>query len=290
MAVDTIVAFQNLLHFSTTAAVTASNTAIGYAVRHARDPNFLTAWKPPDSETVDEYLMVDGGTTTWLGAATETAWLGIAYDARLADQTKILLRYDTADSSSGSFSNTLITHTVDKTSVGVAFVSFAIPSTAKRYYRLVQLNTDGRGSGSAKTRTIKINAWALFDKDTVYQVSAPQFTSDAIGPHRWSILDRVGIERTGIGGFVSNAVGASGQGFQVTFDPASKSLWETFRDELMKQRGAHRANFMQHEGLRNPAQSNAFLCRVVSGEWNATKEQPDQYHNVAIPFETEGWN
>jgi hypothetical protein len=293
MAVDTVLFFQNLLDYRNVGVLmSASNTAIGFASRYARDPNFATAWKPPDSETTDEYLQVDGATVGWLGAATDTAYCAIAYDARGADQTVIVLNVDASDNPAGTFATNIANFTLDKTAVGVQFVSFAISSTAKRYYRLTQPSASGRGSGTGKTRTAKVHAWAMFDKDTVFTISttaASAFPKDAVAAHRFQIVDRTATEETGVGARMANQFGASGHTFDIPFDHATPELYAEVRDELMKQGGARRANFIQHEGIRNPSQASFFLCRLASDRWGGEKPFIDQF-SISIPFSTEGWN
>jgi hypothetical protein len=288
MAADTIFFFNNLLHYANALGLlTYSNTANGYSADAVRDPNFMTAWKPPDSETVDEYLQWDGGSTTWLGAATETAYCAVAYDARGADQTQFALNTDAADSPAGTFTQSKASFTLEKTSIGVQWASFSISSPAKQHYRLWQSAGSGRGGGTGKTKTAKVYAWAMFDKDTVYAM-ASSFAADAVGPHDFGVLDRVGLERTGIGAAVSNTFAASGQSFDVSFQPASKALYEAIRDKLMLQGGAATPNFIQHEGVRNPSQPNFHLCRLMQDRWGGHKPFLD-LHEMSLPFVTEAW-
>lgn len=288
MPADTIFFFNNLLHYSNTLGLlTYSNTANGYSADNVRDPNFMTAWKPPDSETVDEYLQWSGGSTTWLGAASDTAYVAVLYDARGADQTQFAINVDAADNPAGTFASNKASFTLDKTAIGVQWVSFSISSPAKQHYRLVQANTSGRGSGTGKTKTAKVYGWLMFDKDTVYAM-ASAFSADAVGPHEFGVLDRVGLEHTGIGATVSNTFAASGQSFDVSFMPASKTLYETIRDKLMPQGGAAQPNLMQHEGIRNPSQANVHLCRLAQDRWGGHKPFLD-LHEMSLPFITEAW-
>src|SRR3990172_3346764 len=185
-AVDLKAFFDDAMHATKTAVtLTASSTDSGYNKENVRQADLVRAWKPVDSAT-DEYLQVDGVTTGWLGTASTAVAICIAYDARGADQTTIRVRYDTADNPAGSFGVNFVSFTVNTSQVCCDYVETIVPGTAKRYYRLVQLNSE-RGGG---TKCAKILSWAMYAR-TGYLIQTADYPGDSLDPYQLTHFYRV---------------------------------------------------------------------------------------------------
>lgn len=290
MASATYLFFGDRCHSSVTATViTASGTATGYSVDNVRDTNLMTAWKAADSTTVDVWLKADGGSTTWIGAAGDTAFVALAYDARNNEQDTLKLEYGTVDDGAFAAVTVAATFTLTKNGSGVqcTYSSFTIPGTAKRYWRLI-------GYGNERTEAAgdnvpKIYSWAMYDKDTVFRLGAASpYTADDSGRGSISPITRTGVARTAAGALATNRYAQYGMAFETTFQPASATLWEGIRDQLGDQGGPNRANFVQHEGLRNGDVADFFLCRVQSDEYRSARDYVDIYES-GLTWETEPW-
>jgi hypothetical protein len=288
VAADIIIFLKDLLHVSNPAAIlTASSTVSGYAIENVRRADLMAAWKGSDGTTNDEWLQVDGGSTTWLGAASATAYAVVAYDNRGADQDTILLQYDTADNPAFSSPSTALTWTIsgNKAEVTMEWKSFSIPSTAKRYYRIIQ-------PGNARTETTgsitaKILAWSMF-KATDVIVLATGFPQDAEGAYSIKTQYRVGESATAGGLRLFNKYAQPGQRFTIAFSPASRTLWQTIRDGLKSNGAGVRAMYIQKDGLDNQAQQNFFMCRLTNPEYAASLQYRDNFQ-VEMEWETEPW-
>lgn len=148
MPADLWIAFNNRMHYSESAVISlASSTAGGYAKENVQQDNLASAWKPVDPTTSDELIRVDGGSTGWLGAATDTAFWAVAFDLRGAAQNGIRLSYYTDESLFTGLTTVSNFSSQDKTGIHCGLNSFTIPGTAKRYYAFTQLNAD-RGGGN----------------------------------------------------------------------------------------------------------------------------------------------
>lgn len=289
MASSTILFFGDLLHNSNSGVlVTASATDTGYSVDNVRDTNLLTSWKAPDHASTSYTLNVDGVTTTWIGAAGETAYVAVAYDARNNEQDTFKLEYGAVDDGAFATPTSAATLTLTKNGSGVQcqYASFTIPATAKRYWRLT---LDGaQRTEAAGDNVPKIYAFSMFDKDSVYTLGTSPNAADTAGAGRISPISRVGVARTAVGSIATNKFAEYGMAFETTFQPASITFWEAVRGHHASQAGPHRANFVQYEGLLNTAQDDFFLCRMTSNEFPTMRSYVDQYES-GLAWETEPW-
>lgn len=272
-------------HISVASTVrTASSTAAGYAIDNSREADLARAHKHSDG-TSDEYLMDDGGSTSWLGSTGQTAWALVMYDARGADETTINLNVDGSDLPGGTFATTKGSASLQNSEVGCAVIQFTISSPAKRYYRLYQFNSN-RGGG---TKCAKILYWANVGESGAVRVTDTGYLTDYLAPYRISQVDRHGLLQTVGGATFSNKWAEGGEVFTVAFDAATKQAWQAFRDLFRKTGGIGRAYFVQFEGLRNAGPSaNSFLAQPTSGIREARVGYPDQYI-MEIEMETCRW-
>ena len=291
MAAETILFFGDLLHYSNTElgpVVTASGTAAGYHVDNVRDTNLSSAWKDSDSTTADIWLEVDGDHASWLGAANDTAYVAIAYDARDNQQDTLKLEYGAVDD--GAFATPTVAATFTLVKLGTAvqcqYASFSIPATAKRYWRLIGYGNERTEAGGSQVP--KIYCFSMFDKDTVFKLGTSPYADVPPGAGQVTPVSRVGVARTAIGSLATNKHAEYGMQFDTSFQPASAALWEVIRDEHAAQSGPLRGNFVQHEGLRNTAQPDFFLCRLASNEFPGQREYIDQVES-ALAWVTEPW-
>ena len=276
-------------HLSVTATVrTASSTASGYAISNSREADLVKAHKHVDG-TADEYLMDDGGSTTWLGATGATMWLLLAFDPRGADQAAFRIRTDAADNPAGTFATPQGTIFIDVGKAGVIceMLQLSVPSPAKRYWRLIQLNADR----SAATKCAKVLYWAMAEEAGTIRVDGVGYLQDSQAEYSIRQMDRQGIVRTTAGNIFTNRYAAPGQAFELSLGPATLTLWQALRDKFRANGGVGRAIFCQFEGLANPgvsSSSNFFLCRRTAEQWSSSLEFADNY-NAKIEFETEPW-
>ncbi len=283
MPADLTFFWNDRMHISQTRTVTASSTASGYAVDNVREADLVKAHKPADSVSTDEWLKVDGGNTLWLGTTGATCFFAVAYDARGVNQNVFRLQTDSLDD--GTFGGTqtdVVTHTLDKTAVGLFYASFTSPQ--KRWYRLLQKGTD-RSGGNV---TAKVYYWAMYAAADV-TIMSTGFPGDGEGSYSFEDDYRVGVSRTLGGVTLVTRRAAPGQRFTVGFNPASITLWKKLRDQLEGTVGGpERAIFIQKEGLRNAALVNFGLCRIERN-WSASVQYVDTYETGPLSFTTEPW-
>lgn len=276
-AADLYLFMDDMLHVSRTSnTLTASSTASGYAIDNAREADLVKAWKPANGAS-DEYLEFDPATDSDVGTSGETIYYAYAYDARNSDQNAISLsRWDGA-------LNNYLTASTDKTAVNCFFGSFVMPATPYQRYRLTQLN----GNRSPGTTTAKIFSWAIFNQSDVIRLSL-DYVNDTEATYSIGQTFRVALGATGGGHTVANEYAKPGQRFSVSFGPGSRALWERIRDDLVANGGTKRAIYVQKTGLKNPAKSDFFMCRISSNEWTANLPYLDQY-SITLEFETLPW-
>jgi len=288
MAADLIFFFNDRGHITqTTPILTASNTAPGYAVDNARMASLATAWKPPDSAAVDEYLMFDGGSTGWLGTTTpgDKIYSCVAYDARGAVQGQLEVRQDGADNPAGTFVTSRAVYTLNKSEISCQWATFPLSNPARRYYRLYQFAGAG-GRSAGNTITAKVLYWAMFGPADVMEQSV-DFPAQAEGPYTIRQTDRVGVIRTAGGVPLTNIYARTGQRFTVGFRPGQDTLFAEITNQLFAVSGRARAIFIQKEGIRNPAQANFFLARLTD-DWTGSLSYRTNYE-MSLEFETEAW-
>jgi len=276
MPAQTILFLGDKLHKSQSAAsiYSVSSTANGFNSEMVRDTAWTGAWKPSDG-TSDEYIQIDGGSAGWLGSVGETAYIAIAYDARGADQTTILVYQDVADSPVGAFVTSRATFTLDTTAPCVDYVSFPVSTGGRQYYRLTQLNA-ARGGG---TKTVPIYAAACFSATEAYVIDT-DYPGHEVGPGGMDSVSQVGIMDTAGGLTYANANGRTFQEFDLTFTSANVTLWSALRDALAAQDGPSRCFWAQYAGLRNPAKADFQMVRQVGMRWSASREYPDEYDTI----------
>lgn len=267
---------------ATTSIYGASSTAAGYNTENVRDADYATAWKPNDG-TADEYIQADGGSATWLGVDAETVYCAVAYDARGVDQNTIDVWVDAADNPVGTFATLRTTFTLNKTEPTVDYGSFTAGSGGRRYYRLKQLNA-GRGGG---TKTVKIYWFGLFRASGVYNIDTG-YIADAPGQGEFVQAFNVGVMETAGGAIFTNRNASSFQSVDLTFQPATKTLWEVLRDQFHSISGPHRAFAFQYEGLRNAAKANFQIVRLHGMQWAARRNYRDVY-DTTMRLRTEAW-
>lgn len=280
----TILFLDDRLHSSVATSDIAAASSTAQGSRHnVRDANFLTYWKPNDSPGTDEIIRADFGDTAQLGAAAATAYMCLAYDPRSIDQSKIWLQYDTADSSTFSSPVSHGSFAIPTTHLypTCQWISFTVPTPAKRHWRLVQTSAD-RGGG---TRTIRLYYWAAFAISGVLNLDT-DFEKPGPAPGRYGQTGLTGLAATPAGISTSNAFGAPVQSFDIGVSSASAALWEQVRNALATADVNGRAFFVQYEGLRNEALSNFYLCRSGSPSFDATR-RPIERFDFSIPFVTE---
>jgi len=288
MATDILILASGALHLSNAAAaMTASTTQQSYAIDNAREVDLVRAWKPNDS-AADEYLIGDLGSTSALGAPAANAWGALSYDTRVSDQTAIKLQYATTDD--GLFAapqlvNSFSVGGANAVRTGCDFIKFAVPGTAKRYYRLFQDHLDGRNAGGI--RTAKIYNFELYPASGVISVPI-DFPGNGEAAYAISQLGRTSMIKTP-GGFPhTNRFAKVGYRFEINFGPAQDTLWQKARDIFDAIGGMHRAVYIGKEGVVNPCQPNFFMCRLTSPDWRSAVRYRGQY-DVAMEFETEVW-
>lgn len=286
MATDILILAAGALHLSQSAAVlTPSSTQSGYSGDNAREVDLVRAWKPNDS-AIDETLIGDLGSTSALGAPAANAWGALSYDSRLADQQTIRLEYGTTDDGAFAVPNLVQSFTVNGANAartGCDFYKFAVPGTAKRYYRLLQANAARGGL----TRTAKIYNFELYPASGVISVPI-DFPGNGEAAYAISQLGRTAVMRTP-GGFPhTNRFAKVGYRFEINFGPAQDTLWQKARDLFDSIGGMHRAVYIGKEGLVNPCQPNFFMCRLTSPDWRSSVRYRGQY-DVVMEFETEVW-
>lgn len=283
--VDTIFFWNDRMHVSqTTPVLTASTTQSGYAPEYVRQADLFYAWKPSDSASTDEWLKIDGGTTTWLGNATTTAYFAVAYDARSSNQNSIQLQSHSLDDGTftGGTLTDQVTHTFDKTKITCFYSSFAIPSTAKRYYRLIQKGAN-RSGGNV---TAKILYWAMFQTNDITSIQR-DFPAHAESSYPIDSSYMVSRMQGAGGANINNKFAAPGYEFKVSMSPALDTLFKTIRDQFEGIGGWQRAIFLQKTGIPNAALSDFFLVRLKDN-WKSDRSYQDQ-SEVSIPMKTEPW-
>lgn len=283
MAVEAILFMDDKFHSSNTTAevdgYTGSNEN-GYAGDNVREVEFGTAWKPADDSS-DHAIRLDFNNTTTLGTAGTTGYCCIAYDARVAEQNTILLQYDSADSSGFAGATTLSTFTLNKARPSCQFASFTIPTPAKRYYRLLERNADRAGG----TKTVKIFNWGMFAGAGGFRIGT-DYGLDTTGPGDLDHVSDVQAILTEAQCRFTNRMGFPKQEVELSFRPASLALWEALRDKVYGLDGPRRAFYAQFDGLRNPAQQDFFMVRMVGERATGSRNDRDQYE-VTVLLETE---
>lgn len=292
MAVETFFFFDDLVHYSNTALSIAAGASAGSATdpngdyddQYPRDTNLFRSWKPPDG-TADNWLQVDGGSTTWIGATPGlTQYWIIAYDARGADQTNMTIQQDTADNPAGSFTTQRSLISFQTAAPGIVVVSFPISSPTKRYYRLLQANAN-RGGG---TKTAKIMGVSAFAAATVARVQTDY--KEATGPGEIQAIAKVGAAESRGGFMVTNKWGSSVQEVELNFNPLLPALWTLLRDKFMDL-GRSRSFYLQMCGLQNAHDSvtntEAALCRVTK-DFSTDRKYADNY-SASIKVVTESF-
>jgi len=282
MAVEAYLFMDDQFHSSNTTAevdgYTGSNEN-GWAGENVREAEFGTGWKPAN-DTSDHAIRLDFNNTTTLGAAGTTAYVAIAYDARLAEQTTIWLQYDSADSSGFAGATLAVAFTVDTTRPLCQWSSFTVPTPAKRYWRLMERNAD-RGGG---TRTIPIFNWAMYSAAGVYRIGT-DYATDTTGPGALNQVHQIQAVMGATNVRHTNMIARPQQEFEITFRPASLALWQDLRDAVYDLDGPKRAFYVRFAGLRNPVQE-FFMVRMVNERVSTFHKQADQY-DVTINLVTE---
>lgn len=258
-----------------------STTASGYNSQNVRDTSWLGAWKPADS-TNDEYLQVDGFSAGWLGTTGgDTIHVAIAYDARGCDQTTIKIMTDAADNPAGAFNTTKATFTVNTAGPTVAYVTFLLSASGKRYYRILQLNAD-RGGG---TKTIPIYAISFFTAAEVHVLDT-EYLGDSPAPGDYSLGSVAGVGETAGGMWQTNLNGPAYQEFEINLDRASTTLWNMLTYQwLTWSRGPNRALWLQYDGIVNNALADFGMVYMTG--FQTTRPQKDQY-SMRLRFRTCG--
>lgn len=275
MAVDTLLFFDDIFHYSNTAALalTPSSTEGGYHQDNVRDTSWAAAWKPTDSSS-DEYWAGDAGSS----APTGACYVAIAYDARGCDQNVIKVQVDASDNVAGTFAVNKATFTLDKRGPTVDYAVVASWGT-KRYVRLYQYVADRSG-----TRTAKIFAFAIC---TGVKSMANDFSADTPAPGDYALVSKTQEMKTASGIVYTNRGGSTDQEFELNLNRATASTWQTIRDELFDLDNNNRAFFLQYTGLRNYARADFQLVRV-NPRWAARRPLQDQFE-TSIQIATEPW-
>lgn len=284
MAVEAMLFLDDRIHSSVPTTVFASDSGVevGYCRDNVRDADFGIAWKPDDG-TVDETLWIDGGSTTWLGSVGETVYSCIGFDCRHYDGTNIEIRYSPADDFSSATG--IATFAIDKTAPGSSWVSFTIPSNSnglpKRYYQLLQ-----RGSQRSPglDRTARVYSWAMFKSAGVFRMGS-NYAADTTAPgglHQFHQVQEITTQKRSR---FTNTIARPQQEFDLTFRPASLTLWQDLRDAVYGLDGPKRAFFAQFDGLRNPAQQDFAMVMMVRERVETFHRQADQY-DVTITLVT----
>lgn len=283
MANDLIFFWNDRLHSSqATPILSASSTAGGYAPEFVREAELERAWKPNDSASTDEWLKVDGGSTTWLGNGSATAYFAVAYDARGSNQTIFRLQTGTTDDGAFAAPNDATTHTLNTSKVTCWYTSFSIPSTAKRWYRLLQKGTD-RSGGNV---TAKILGWSLFQAGdiTSFVRDFPGHSESAYPLN--SVIRASRMQRAGAG-ITANKFAAPGYDFTISVHPANDTLFTTIRDQFDAIGGWQRAIYVLKTGIPNAALADFFMCRLAQ-DWSSSRKYLNQ-SDMLIPMTTEPW-
>lgn len=289
-SVDTYLFFNDRLHETyTTSSVTCLNSAHiqnGYSPYNVRQTDMFNAWKPPDQNTSDEKLDINGGSTGWLGAIGETYYICVAYDGRGADQTTLSWRYYPADD--GALATTEISFLMDTTRPACGFGSATIRSNAgapMRRYELCQA-LGLRGGG---TKTAKVFALTAHNASDVYRVRT-DFPGETTAPGRLALNFRAGLYEPLGGAIWTNRNGVPSQEFDLVFAPAGVTYWKALRDRLYALDNNKRAFFIQFEGLRNThaATPNFFMVRVKGVNWTSYRPFQDVYR-ISVTLQTEAF-
>jgi hypothetical protein len=164
----------------------------------------------------------------------------------------------------------------------VDYDSFPISSPGKRYYRIVQYNSN-RGGG---TKTCRIFSVALFADSGVHQVGVTD--SNVTGPGALQQSANNGYMQTLSGLTATNRNGSSVQSVDLSMMPFTKASWEIFRDRFFALRGPDRAIYLQFEGLRNFARESFQMVRLNGTRWGGPRRVRDEI-DTTIPFRTEAW-
>lgn len=264
--------------------LTASSTVAGYAPDNVREADLTKAWKPNDSTTTDEWLKVDGGSTSWTGSGVTYAVL--AWDSRGSDQDTVKLQVDSVDD--GAFGGTITTKATwavgsNKSEVTMQWVGFG--ASAKRWWRLFQAgNERTETTGSV---TAKILVWGMFEVTNDLLRLSIDFPGLGEGVYRMSQRYGVNVSRAVAGQPFTNKYSEMTQRFVVVWRPGTDALFTAVRDRLAAMNGMGRAIFVIKEGLHNLAQANIGLCRLT-GNWDAVKNFDGQYE-IELELETQPW-
>jgi hypothetical protein len=254
-------------------------------MHNVRDANLLTSWKPADSAGANEFIRADLGDTAQLGTAGDTAYCCVAYDPRSIDQTTIILQYDNTDNSSFAGATGAGTFTIPLNHVlpTCQWLSFTVPTPAKRHWRLMQRFADRGGTG----RTIRIYSWALFAASGVLNLdTGHRKPGPAAGNYSQDAL--TGIAATPAGILSTNDFGYPVQQIDFGVPPTSSALWQQVRNGLGIGDVNNRALFVQFEGLRNEAQANFFLARAAGRDVQTARGKLERYA-FSLQLETEAF-
>jgi len=282
--VDAILFLDDLMHLDyTTRVLSASSTQAGYSLDNMREADLQRAWKPADS-AADEWAHVDSGDVTWLGASGNTVWAAIAYDSRLADQTKVWLQSAAVDDGAFASPTDLASWTISGANaldVNCRYLTFTVPTPQKRHYRLIQKVAERGGL----TRTARIFSWAMFST----QLSIPVAMAGASeSGYDIAQVDTASVILTAAGAQVGNRYARGAQKFQLKIEPATEAVWKTLRDGFQANGGLVRAIYVQKTGLRNPDMNDFFLCQATSAERNASVHYRG-YYDITMEFRTVAW-
>lgn len=259
-----------------------STTANGYHIDNIRETDWKTAWKPNDG-TVDEYVTIDGGSAGWLGGAGAFVRFVIAYDARGADQTSIIVTSDAADDPvSGTFAQVKSTFALSKLGPTVQYDETQVSSPGKRYYQL-RMESASRGGG---TKTVRIFAFSVYVLAGIHRIGTDD--TNATAPGSIGLDSGVGTFRSIPGLVCSNRNGSSAQSFDLPFSPLSKATWVVLRNTFFDLRGPARAFYVEFEGLRNYAQADFQMVRLDGPAWGSGRGVRDEL-DTTIPLRTEAW-
>ena len=287
---NTTLFFNDLLHQDvSTSVVTAgasagSDTENGWSVNQVRYSDNMRGWKPPNGAN-DNWIQIDGGSTTWAGSAGQYIWWAAAADTRGVTAGGLRVYQDISDNPAGTFSTY-------RTSLPVPMANSPVVSYAthvlspKQYYRIKQLNVDRGGS----TVTIPIYRLSAYAEASLFKIhSASPYVTDIAGPGELALTSRAAIQETLAGMILSNKTGWNSIEFELTFRPASETLWQNLSDQLYNIGISKQSIFMIFEGLDDRGNDrNACYARVVGGAWNATRAVQGAYDTTII-FRTEAF-
>lgn len=290
MADQTTFFFDNQLGPDKNVVLTPSSTLRGH-VDWVREFSWHNAWTPFQSSS-DQYIMVDGGSTTWLG--TSIFYVVVMYDNRGCDQVSIRLRQDVSDNPAGAFATTKATMTL-KPAPGTdtyddrpGMVSATIVSNSqKRYYRLAIDAADRSGL----TKVPTIYGWGMY-RVTIDATSVEGDYSDVqVAEETFSMRSSQGEFRTASGLVYNNRNLGPVQDFNIRFHPAYATQYVMFRDMLFNL-GINKTPFpILFEGLVPPVGAtppdNIVLATVKDGTWDAERYYQDHY-DTEVQFERVG--